>query len=195
MKGLTRIVITGNPGVGKHTCARFVSKQLGNITIIDINEVIVGNTTLHADNDVCKGIEIDITKARELLQSEIDKTKDSVIVGHLAPYVLRSSGIDLVLVLRRSPYELSKIFQQRRYSSHKMKENVSAEILGITLYDSLRTFGKKKIAELDATAKIPQDLAIEVISILRKKSRNQIGIVDWLALVYEKGDVQKLLEY
>src|SRR5215467_4000737 len=178
MKGLTRIVITGNPGVGKHTCARFVSKQLGNITIIDINEVIVGNTTLHADNDVCKGIEIDITKARELLQSEIDKTKDSVIVGHLAPYVLRSSGIDLVLVLRRSPYELSKIFQQRRYSSHKMKENVSAEILGITLYDSLRTFGKKKIAELDATAKIPQDLAIEVISILRKKSRNQIGIVD-----------------
>jgi len=195
MKGLTRIVITGNPGVGKHTCARFVSKQLGNITIIDINEVIVGNTTLHADNDVCKGIEIDITKARKLLQSEIDKTKDSVIVGHLAPYVLRSSGIDLVLVLRRSPYELSKIFQQRRYSSHKMKENVSAEILGITLYDSLRTFGKKKIAELDATAKIPQDLAIEVISILRKKSRNQIGIVDWLALVYEKGDVQKLLEY
>lgn len=195
MKGLTRIVITGNPGVGKHTCARFVSKQLGNITIIDINEVIVGNTTLHADNDVCKGIEIDITKARKLLQSEIDKTKDSVIVGHLAPYVLRSSGIDLVLVLRRSPYELTKIFQQRRYSSHKMKENVSAEILGITLYDSLRTFGKKKIAELDATAKIPQDLAIEVISILRKKSRNQIGIVDWLALVYEKGDVQKLLEY
>ena len=195
MKGLARIVITGNPGVGKHTCARFVSKQLGNITIIDINEVIVGNTTLHADNDVCKGIEIDITKARELLQSEIDKTKDSVIVGHLAPYVLRSSGIDLVLVLRRSPYELTKIFQQRRYSSHKMKENVSAEILGITLYDSLRTFGKKKIAELDATAKIPQDLAIEVISILRKKSRNQIGVVDWLALVYEKGDVQKLLEY
>jgi adenylate kinase len=195
MKGLTRIVITGNPGVGKHTCARFVSKQLGNITIIDINEVIVGNTTLHADNDVCKGIEIDITKARKLLQSEIDKTKDSVIVGHLAPYVLRSSGIDLVLVLRRSPYELTKIFQQRRYSSHKMKENVSAEILGITLYDSLRTFGKKKIAELDATAKIPQDLAIEVISILRKKSRNQIGIVDWLALVYERGDVQKLLEY
>jgi broad-specificity NMP kinase len=76
-----------------------------------------------------------------------------------------------------------------------MKENVTAEILGITLYDSLRTFGKKKIAELDATAKIPQDLAIEVISILQKKSRNQIGIVDWLALVYEKGDVQKLLEY
>jgi adenylate kinase len=192
---LTRIVITGNPGVGKHTCARFVSKKLGNITIIDINEVIVSTTTLCAYNDACKGLEVNIKKARKLLQSEIDKTKDAVIVGHLAPYVLRSSGIDLVLVLRRSPYELTEIFQQRMYTPHKMKENVTAEILGITLYDSLRTFGKKKIAELDATAKIPQDLAIEVISILQKKSRNQIGIVDWLALVYEKGDVQKLLEF
>ena len=192
---MTRIVITGNPGVGKHTCARFVSKQLGNITIIDINEVIVSTTTLRAYNDDCKGLEVNIKKARKLLQSEIDETQDAVIVGHLAPYVLRSSGIDLVLVLRRSPYELTEIFQQRMYTPHKMKENVTAEILGITLYDSLRTFGKKKIAELDATAKIPQDLAIEVISILQKKSRNQIGIVDWLALVYEKGDVQKLLEY
>lgn len=195
MKGLTRVVITGNPGVGKHTCARFVSKQLGNMTIIDINEVIVTTPTLRANNDAFKGLEVDIKKARKLLQSEIDKTKDAVIVGHLAPYVLRPSGIDLVLVLRRSPYELTEIFQQRMYTPHKMKENVSAEILGITLYDSLQTFGKKKIAELDATAKMPQDLAIEAISLLQKKSRNQIGIVDWLALVYEKGDVQKLLEY
>jgi adenylate kinase len=195
MKRLTRIVITGNPGVGKHTCARVVSKQLGNTTIIDINEVVVSTTALRAHNDACKGLEVDIKKARKLLQSEIDKTKDAVIVGHLAPYVLRPSGIDLVIVLRRSPYELTEIFQQRMYAPHKMKENVSAEILGITLYDSLQTFGKKKIAELDATAKFPQDLAIEAISILQKKSRNQIGIVDWLALIYQKGDVQKLLEY
>jgi adenylate kinase len=77
----------------------------------------------------------------------------------------------------------------------KMKENIAAEVLGITLYDSVETFGKERVAELDATGKTPQDIAKDIISNLQKKSRKQIGIIDWLSLVYEKGDAQKFLEY
>ena len=138
--------------------------------------------------------EIDVKKTEKLILEEIKKTKDVVIVGHLAPYVLRTTGIDLVAVLRRSPYQLAEIFRQRKYTPMKMKENIAAEILGITLYDSVETFGKERVAELDTTGKTPRDIAKDIVSKLQK-SRKQIGLIDWLSLVYEKGDAQKFLEY
>ena len=193
---MTRVVITGNPGVGKHTCAKFVSEKLGKAKVIDINRVILGNNAVTLPTSAVNGIgEIDVKKTEKLILEEIKKTKDVVIVGHLAPYVLRPTGIDLVTVLRRSPYQLAKIFRQRKYTPMKMKENIAAEILGITLYDSVETFGKERVAELDTTGKTPQDIAKDIVSKLQKKSRKQIGIIDWLSLVYEKGDAQKFLEY
>lgn len=193
---MTRVVITGNPGVGKHTCAKFVSEKLGKAKLIDINRVILSNNAVTLPTSAVNGIgEIDVKKTEKLILEEIKKTKDVVIVGHLAPYVLRTTGIDLVAVLRRSPYLLAKIFRQRKYSPMKMKENIAAEILGITLYDSVETFGKERVAELDTTGKTPQDIAKDIVSKLQKKSRKQIGIIDWLSLVYEKGDAQKFLEY
>jgi len=192
---MIRVVITGNPGVGKHTCAKFVSEKLGKAKLIDINRVIVSNNAVSLPTSAVNGIgEIDVKKTEKLILEEIKKTKDVVIVGHLAPYVLRTTGIDLVAVLRRSPYLLAKIFRQRKYTPMKMKENIAAEILGITLYDSVETFGKERVAELDTTGKTPQDIANDIVSKLQK-SRKQIGIIDWLSLVYEKGDAQKFLEY
>lgn len=191
---MIRVVITGNPGVGKHTCAKFVSEKLGKAKIIDINRVVLNNTAVLPGNAV-NGGEINVKKTQKLLLEEIKKAKDVVIVGHLAPYVLGPTGIDLVAVLRRSPYQLSKIFLQRKYTPMKMRENIASEILGITLYDSLETFGRERVVELDVTGKTSKDIANDVISKLHKKSRKQIGSIDWLSLVYEKGDAQKFLEY
>jgi adenylate kinase len=193
---MTRVVITGNPGVGKHTCAKFVSEKLGKAKLIDINRVILSNNAVTLPSSAVNGIgEIDVKKTGKLILEEIKKTNDVVIVGHLAPYVLKTTGIDLVAVLRRSPYLLAKIFRQRKYTPMKMKENIAAEILGITLYDSVETFGKERVAELDTTGKTPQGIAKDIVSKLQNKSRKQIGIIDWLSLVYEKGDAQKFLEY
>jgi adenylate kinase len=193
---MVRVVITGNPGVGKHTCAKFVSEKLGKAKLIDINRVILSNNEVALSSNAVNGIgEIDVKKTEKLILEEIKKAKDVVIVGHLAPYVIRATGIDLVAVLRRSPYQLAKIFRQRKYTPMKMKENIAAEVLGITLYDSVETFGKERVAELDATGKTPEDIAKDIVSKLKKKSRKQIGIIDWLSLVYEKGDAQKFLEY
>lgn len=193
---MIRVVITGNPGVGKHTCAKFVSEKLGKAKIIDINRVILGNDAIASPTSTVNGLgEIDVKKTKELMLEELRKAKDVVIVGHLAPYVLKKTGIDLVAVLRRSPYQLAKIFRQRKYTPTKMRENLAAEILGITLYDSLETFGKERVAELNATGKTPENIADDVVSKFQKKSRKQIGIIDWLSLVYEKGDAQKFLEY
>ena len=194
MKSQIRLAITGNPGVGKHTSTKFLCEKLGGLKIIDINKIIIDNNAFLLNDDLY-GKEVDRKKTLKLIRDELKKGGDIVIIGHLVPYVLKPDGIDLVVVMRRSPYEIIKTFEDREYSPGKIRENVASEILGISFYDALKTFGKSKVIEFDATGKTPQQSAEEIVSLLQNKLKRKIGMVDWLSLVYEKGDVQKFLEY
>jgi adenylate kinase len=194
LKSQIRLAITGNPGVGKHTSTRFLCEKLGDPKIIDINKIIIDNNAFLLNYDQY-GKEVDIKKTLKLLRDELKNKGDLVIIGHLVPYVLKPDEIDLVVVMRRSPYEIIKTFKDRGYSPDKIRENVASEILGISFYDALKTFGKGKVMEFDATGKTPQQSAEEMASLLQGKLKHKIGMVDWLSLVYEKGDIQKFLEY
>jgi adenylate kinase len=192
---MTKLIITGNPGVGKHTSAKYVIQRLGSGSILDINKFAISHNAV-LNKHPKYGVEVDTKKLAKLLGIDLSEPKKfTIIVGHLAPYVLEPAGIDLVVVLRRSPYELRRTFEQRRYSLHKTRENVASEILGVSLYDSLQTFGKGKIAELDTTLKGPEDIASQIILLMHHKLPRKIGVVDWLSLVQKKGDLQKFLEY
>lgn len=189
-----RFVITGNPGVGKHTTAKIIAEKI-NADIIDINDVAIDNNATGKKTDL--GLDVDVKRLVRLLEKQLKAERDLVIVGHLAPYVLRPVGISLVAVLRRSPYELEKTLKKRGYSVDKVRENVASEILGTSLYDSLKTFGKRKVAEFDTTGKTPKETTDEILAALQKKSKSKsklIGI-DWLNLVSEKGDMRRFFKY
>ena len=193
-----RLVITGNPGVGKHTSAKVIAERI-NAEIIDINEVAIDNNATGKKTDL--GLDIDVKRLVRLLEKLLKTKKDLVTVGHLAPYVLKPGGISLVAVLRRSPYELEKTLKKRGYSVDKVRENVASEILGTSLYDSLKTFGKRKVAEFDTTGKSPEETADEILTALQKNRRSKskpksklLGI-DWLILVSEKEDMRRFFKY
>jgi adenylate kinase len=195
MRNRFRLVITGNPGVGKHTSAKLIAKKFRGSKIIDINEVALVNNAILDDNDKY-GISIDIKKVSKLIAQETKTNAEGLIlVGHLAPYVIGPGRITIAIVLRRSPYELISVFQQRHYTSEKARENIASEILGVSLYDSIMSFGKDKIAEIDTTGEIPAQTSTKIISLLQKKLRPQVGFVDWLSLVNKNGDLQRFLEY
>lgn len=194
LKSQIKVAITGSPGVGKHTCTKIVCEKLGDVKIIDINKIIIDNNAFLL-NDDRNGKEVDIKKTLKLIRNELKKGGDLVIIGHLVPYLLRPDGIDIVVVMRRSPYEIIRTFEERDYSPEKIRENVASEILGISFYDALKTFGKNKVIEFDATGKTSQQCAEEIVLLLQNKLKREIGMIDWLSLVYEKGDVQKFLEY
>jgi adenylate kinase len=191
LKHFFRLVITGNPGVGKHTSAEIVAETLG-AELIDINRLAIEKDAIVKKTS--KGLDVNIKKLKRLLAKLLKIKKDLVIVGHLAPYVLKPTCISMVAVLRRSPYELEKTFESRKYNKEKNRENTASEILGISLYDSLKTFGKRKVAEFDTTHKMPKQTADEIISALYKKSPRHIEI-DWLALVSERDDMKKFFGY
>jgi adenylate kinase len=192
-----RVVITGTPGVGKHTTAKFVANKLGRATkVIDINKIAIDERAILEKDDCYGVVDVNVKKLTKLIAEELIKKEDLIIVGHLAPYILKpTSRIDLVVVLRRSPYELTRVLEKRKYPPNKIRDNVASEILGISLYDTLKAVRRHKIAEFDTTGKTPQNTADQVISLLLKKSEREVGIIDWLSLVYNKKDLQKFLEY
>ena len=193
-----RLIITGNPGVGKHTSAKIIAEKI-DAEIIDINNVAIDNNAIGKNTDL--GFEVDVKRLVRLLEKLLKIKGNLVIVGHLAPYVLKPSGISLVAVLRRSPYELEKTLKKRGYSVDKVRENVASEILGTSLYDSLKTFGKRKVAEFDTTGKTPDETADEILAALQKntksrsRSRSKLLGIDWLILVSENGDMQRFFKY
>ena len=182
------LVITGNPGVGKHTIADLFVKQNSSYQIFDINKFAIEKGLGEQTDD---GIEVDTKK----LKNEIQKLnlEKSLIVGHLAPYVLDESNIEFVIILRKNPYELIKIYEKRKYQNPKIKENSGSEVLGVIANDSITSFGKKKSFEVNATDKTPEIILKRIQDIINNQENGDI--VDWLKLIEEKNEMNKFFDY
>jgi len=182
------LIITGNPGVGKHTIGNLFQEQNKSFQILDIGKFAIEKNLVEYVED---GIEINTEK----LASEIKKVvlEKSVIIGHLAPYVFDESMVDQVIVLRKNPYDLVEIYKQREYQESKIKENAGSEILGVIANDALKSFGKEKTFEVDTTGKTPEVVLIEINEIIKNKKRG--SSVDWLSLVAEKNDMNRFFDY
>ena len=107
------IVITGNPGVGKHTITKQIAKNL-KLDIIDINQ-IAKDEKLFEKNEYTN--DIDTTKLKKILKGRI--SEKNVIVGHLS------------------------IYKKRKYTDKKIIENTGSEVLGIIAYDVINKFQEK----------------------------------------------------
>ena len=181
-------VITGNPGTGKHTIAKLVSKRL-DLELIDINKVAISEGVFEKRKDT---LDVDVKKLKKI----IDKigTRNSLLVGHLAPYVISKKNTEIVIVLRKSPYKLQNIYKKRGYAKKKAIENLGSEILGITYYDTIRAIGRRKTCQVDTSDRSIPLTANKVESIFCGiKSREDN--VDWLQLVKKNGDMQKFFSY
>ena len=182
------LVITGNPGVGKHTIAKLLEKQITSYQMLDISKFAIEKNLGEKLGD---GIEIDTVKLKHEIRGMI--SDKSLIVGHLAPYIFDESIIDLVIVLRKNPYDLIEIYKQRDYEKSKIKENAGSEILGIIANDAIRSFGKEKTFEINTTGKTPEKVLKEVNEVIKNKKGGKT--VDWLRLVEEKNDMSKFFDY
>ena len=182
------LVITGNPGVGKHTIADLFVKQNSSYQIFDINKFAIEKGLGEQTDD---GIEVDTKK----LKNEIQKLnlEKSLIVGHLAPYVLDESNIEFVIILRKNPYELIKIYEKRKYQNPKIKENAGSEVLGVIANDSITSFGKEKSFEVNTTDKTPEINLKRIQDIINNQENGDI--VDWLKLIEEKNEMNKFFDY
>lgn len=176
------IVITGNPGVGKHTVAEKIAQRL-ELSIIDINE-IAKDSGLFEENEETN--DVDTEKLKEIIAQRI--SKNNLIVGHLAPYVLEKNKVKKMIILRRSPYDLITVYKDRKYSYEKIKENTGSEILGIIAHDAINRF-EEKAFQIDITGKTIPKVVEKVIGLISSNEGNEK--VDWLDLVTKNNDLRK----
>ena len=181
------LVITGNPGVGKHTIAEKLAKKM-KLEILDINKIAIESGIGEPSNGT---LDVDVIKLKSILKKKL--TKKLLLVGHLAPYVIPKTKVRFVIVLRKNPYQLIPVYKKRKYSSSKIADNVGSEILGVTAFDSIKKFGKSKTYQIDTTAKTP----LKIIRIIEKifEGKFEGDKVDWLSLVSEKKDLKKFFSY
>ena len=176
-------VITGNPGVGKHTIANEISKKMG-LTVLDINKIAKESGLFEKTEETN---DVDVEELKTIIEKEV--RKPVLIVGHLAPYVVNPDEVKKIIVFRKNPYELIPIYEKRKYSLKKIKDNIGSETLGVILYDALEKFGGEKTMQLNVTFKTIEEITSKVQSIINGDVFTEE--IDWLTEVAEKNDLQK----
>ena len=180
------IVITGNPGVGKHTITKKISEKL-NFPIVDIN-IVAKDLGLFEKNGSTN--DVDTKKLAKILGER--KLNDTIVVGHLAPYVLEKNQVKIIIILRRNPYDLELVYKERNYLEIKIKENTGSEVLGIIMHDTIEKF-EKKAFQIDVSKKNIQQVVEKILEIISKKEGNEE--VDWLNLVTKNNDLEKFFTH
>ena len=178
-----KLVITGNPGVGKHTITEHASKEL-QYSILDINKYALKLNEYEKSKETT---DVDVDKLSKKIKKSIKE--NSIIIGHLAPYVLSKSQIDKVIILRKSPYKLVSIYEKRGYSRNKIFANLQSEILGIITYDAIKKFGKNKTFQINTTTKSLKKILNQIDDVLNGKTIDEK--VDWLSDIVKKKDLKK----
>ncbi|MFQ5497368.1 MAG: adenylate kinase family protein [Nitrosopumilus sp.] len=176
------IVITGNPGVGKHTITQKIAERL-NLSIIDINEV-AKNAGLFEKTENTN--DVDTKKLGKILKDLI--SEKNIVVGHLAPDVLDKNQVKVIIVLRRNPYDLITVYKERKYTELKIKENTGSEVLGIIAHETKSKFQEKSY-QINTSGKNIQEEVEKIISIISSNEGNEE--VDWLELVRKNNDFGK----
>jgi len=176
------IVITGNPGVGKHTIAQKIIEKT-ELPVIDINSIAKDARLFEKNEDVN---DVDTEKLEKILKSKI--SGKNVIVGHLAPYVLDKNQVKIMIVLRRDPYDLISIYKERKYPDEKIRENAGSEVLGIIAHDAISKF-QEKVFQINTSRKTIQEVVEKVMILISSNKGNEE--VDWLDLVAKNNDLKK----
>jgi len=176
------LVLTGNPGVGKHTVSKILAEALG-YKIVDVNKEAV-KAGMSEQND---SIDVDVEKTKKLLEEKI--SDKSLVVGHLAPFVVSKELVSTVIVLRKNPYDLIEIYEKRNYSDKKKNDNLGSEILGVVAYDSIEKFGEDKTFQVDTTSLLVEEITKKIETIINGTSKGDT--IDWLTEITKKNDLKK----
>ncbi len=180
-------VITGNPGVGKHTITKEISELL-HLPIIDINNVAQEFGLFEKNKETN---DVDVAKLEKIIADTV--SHPVLFVGHLAPYVLASNKIKKVIVLRKNPYDLISVYKKREYSKEKIRDNLGSEALGIIFHDTIIQFGTEKTIQIDVTSQSIQETTKKVIDAIKGKIETEE--VDWLTTIAEKNDLKEFFAH
>ena len=173
------MAITGTPGVGKSTISKHLKDKLMekgiSVEYIDLTEAVKRNNLYIEKDEYMDSYVVDFQKLKEYLKGI--KGDFIILDGHVSHLL----DVDFIVVLRCNPQVIKERLEKRGYSEEKVKENVGAEILDVSLVESLERWKKENIPvyEIDTTNRSVDSIVDEIIESIENK-KIKYGTVDWL---------------
>jgi len=176
------IIVTGTPGVGKTVLGKFLAEETGS-SFLSLGD-LVRVQRLHKGFDRQAGSYIIDQHAleRELKGYFAGHRENGIVFEtHFVSSIVHKTRGMVAIVLRLDPIVLAKRLRARKWPKRKIWDNVEAEMIDLSLYDSLKLLGKTRVYEIDATGKTPRELVREILRMLsRGKGWSLNSSSDWL---------------
>lgn len=152
-------IITGTPGTGKSTLAKFLARRLG-WERLDVAKHYPTIAIRYNQKKHC--YDVDVKKFTKLVVEKLNQAKRGLIVDtHIAHY-LPSKLVDLCFVLTCSDLkELQRRLEKRNYSQNKIQENVQAEIFQVCGEEAKER--RHKVVVFDTAPGIPSAKILRTI--------------------------------
>ena len=174
------ILVTGTPGVGKSRLAGQLAKN-GGYALVEVSN-LVKKEGLYVQFDRKRGsYVVDERKLRKRLEALALSSEKMIVSSHIVGKYLPERLVRRVLVLRLDPTILYKRLRARGWTRRKAWENTEAEILDISLQESLKLLGKNRVSEIDTTGRSALSLYNTAVRVLSRATTGRVGQVNWLA--------------
>lgn len=187
------IGISGTPGTGKSSVAKELSLRL-QIPTIELSEYVIENKLYLYYDTLRNSYVVDEDRVRKDIIELYVREGAIIIVSHYIE-ILPRELFELVIILRRNPYELISILKERGWPDHKIAENVEAELLSICTFNAIEELGEDLVVEVDVTARKVLDVVYEIMDILLGNKSVHLGHrIDWFSLLPEE-ELEVILNY
>jgi adenylate kinase len=161
------IIVTGTPGVGKTALSKLIAKTTRAI-YLNIGDHVKGEKLYSNFDRSTRSYVIDERRLRESLYRFFrahDQRKMVIETHWLGRFMPKRPGM-VAIVVRLDPVILARRLKARNWPKRKAWENVEAELIDLSLYESLKFLGAKRVYEIDATQEGPRELLQEVLRLM-----------------------------
>ena len=161
------ILVTGTPGVGKTALAERLARKTQS-DYLNLGEHVRTRELYRRFDRSTRSYIIDERRLHESLVQFLraNVRRSLVIETHwLGRFMPKRPGM-IAVVVRLDPVILAKRLLTRKWPRRKVWENVEAELIDLSLYESLKFLGTKRVYQIDATRKTALELTQEALRLI-----------------------------
>lgn len=176
------IIITGTPGVGKTRLARVLSRRM-RWAFLDLGTLVKSEKLYSRFDRKDRSYVMDEHRVHQRLTRLFAEGADQglIVEAHTLGSYLPMRPEMRAIVVRLDPTILARRLKARNWPRRKIWENVEAELIDLSVYESARLLGRDRVCQIDSSHKRIGELLSEAAKLIRRQRWMAEEGPDWLA--------------